>query len=232
MSNNNEFNIEEGDDNNYEDVSIAVMIDSETGESIHNNWTKENMNTANIWKTSTEYDTYIYKKILHKYQKKLNRTFVLITVISLISSILGAISSALSGSVFFGVDDPTIQYILFCTSILITIAGLVITAVTNVIKYFKWDDKVTQISKYITNLDNFNTTVSSQLILPDKARLNAMEFLKKENANYSNLKKNDPDISLKEYQDAGRGYEKYLKRNNDVFLATQQYSDNIAFNMV
>jgi len=223
----NNISIEDDDE-----IDITETIDSETGKKVYNNWTKDNTNTAITWKTSTEYDTYIYKKILYRYKYRLDRIFILITILSMFISILGFFSGALGGSVFFGVDNVIIQYIIFVTGLLSGIIGILVTTITNIVKYFKWDDKVTQISKYITNLDNFNTNVSNQLILPDKARLDASEFLKKENLNFSNLKKNDPDISLTEYQNAGRGYEDYLKNNNEIYKATQEYIDNVAFNMV
>ena len=50
---------------------------------------------------------------------------------------------------------------------------------TGCIKIYNWNEFVNELSTYIQKMDNFYATVSSELMLPDKLRRNANDFITK-----------------------------------------------------
>lgn len=209
------------------DDNADIYSDNESIASVYNQWTEDNIKTVKTWKISTEYDAYIYKRVLQNYKKLLNRAFKCILILTTFSTIINSVAAALGIG-----EDPTYRYAVIAINILLAILSAIATAITGWVKIEKWDETVTNISTYLTKLDNFYSTIINQLVLDDKLRMDATEFIKKESTNYINIKKDDPDITPGDYRYGKKGYEKHLKENHDVYNITLQYQSNDAINMV
>jgi soluble cytochrome b562 len=60
---------------------------------------------------------------------------------------------------------------------------------------------------YVNDLENFVTTLSSELMLPDNLRKDALDFILLHRATFQKLLSNNPDIDDTDYKE---GIDKYL----------------------
>ena len=153
-------------------IDIPTNVDPETGQSVYNNWTKLNTDTVRNWKTTVAMTSFVYQTTLEKYKKKLDAFLIVALIFSTLNTIISAVSSAL-----LSINDIRFVWVTFGLNVLMFALNGIITVTNGSVKIFKWDEFVTNISTFIEKLDVFYSDVSSQLVLPDRLRGNAVPFI-------------------------------------------------------
>jgi len=222
-SDDNEDIKEQKDDNkkkniDLENICINNLVNSRK---IYNNWTQQNMDTLKIWKQNVSKASFIYETVLEKYKRKVNRLQIVTLIISALASIISAVSSAL-----VAIENEKFVWIIFSFNIILFIFNSTNTVMNGILKITKWDNLITEISAYIERLDSFYVTISSEIILPDKLRKNALDFIKKEDQNYLNIMQQCPNIYPSDYINANTKYKQFMQDNSINYKVAQKYCND------
>lgn len=216
-------------DNYNDEVSIS-MEDSLGNEGRHsnetshedgnfyNNWNSTNAETVRKWKASVSKSSFIYDVILEKYKRVVDKTLVWAFIIGTISTILAAISSAI-----LAVDDTLVWMSVGFNSTIFILNGIV-TILNGRIKIYKWNELVNQLTSHVEKLDHFYAEISSELVLPDKLRKDAIEFIQKQDSDYLNIIRQTPNVYPSDYKDANKEYLRFLKDNSVNYKYAQKYN--------
>ncbi len=199
-------------------VSIE-SIDPSTGIKVYNNWTQKNAETIRSWKTSVIKASFIYEVVLEKYKKRVDNILLWAFILSTVATIISAISSAL-----LTIDEPSYKWIAFGFNVALFIINGVTSILNGAIKIYKWDELVTKLSNFIEKLDSFYATISSELVLPDALRQDAVEFIKKEDQNYLTIMQQSPNIYPSDTKTANKMYEEFVNDNTVNFKHAQRYN--------
>ena len=209
---------------NSEEISISIeeTIDPMTNKTVYNNWTKSNTDTIRHWKTSVSKASFVYDVVLEKYKTIVDKTLVWAFILGTISTILAAISSAIL------VVDKDLVWVGVGFNISIFILNGVVTILNGRVKIYKWGELVTNLSTYIEKLDSFYAEISSELVLPDKLRNDAVDFIKKQDNTYLNIMRQSPDIYTSDYTNANKKYKDFIEDNTLNYKFAQKYNSNDA----
>ena len=205
-------------DENNNDYQNSQSVSSSKN-NIYNNWTESNVQTLRDWKTSTYKASFIFETILEKYRVKINKFLLWSLICSTISTILSAISSTVLAV------NNTLVWVSLGFNIGIFILNGIVTILNGGLEIYKWNEKVEHISKHIEKLDNFYSEISSELVLPDNLRLDAINFIKKYDTMYVNIMRQRPDISTSEYIDSNKKYSEFIKGNTINYNHAQKFNE-------
>lgn len=219
MENNNQQNtqIETIDPDNPE-----INID-DNGQTIYNNWTENNIRTIRNWKINLLKSAYIFSYTLNKYKSKVDRVLIYAMILGYITTIIAGISSALSA-----ISNKYI-WTLFGLSIGSLIMNTLVTILNTILKIKNWSSIITKYSVYVDKINNFYSTISNLLLLPDKIKIDAIEFIKTNNKIYLDILMQMPIINQNDYDTANIEYCNYIKNNDVNYTIQQKYGqkDNI-----
>ena len=162
--------------------------------------------------------SFIYETVLEKYKKRHNRILLYALIFNTIINIVSAISSAI-----LAINDEDFIWIAFGFNVFIFMGTGIATVLTGTLKIFKWDQKVTEMTKFIEKLDSFYSEISSELLLPPQLRTNALEFIKREDANYLNIMRQSPNIYRSEFIKANKKFKNFIKDNSLNFKIAQKF---------
>jgi hypothetical protein len=194
-------------------------IDPSTGSKIYNNWTNKNIKTVRNWKTSISKASFIYEIVLEKYKKRVDNILLWAFILSTIATIISAITSAL-----LTIDDTSYKWIAFGFNVALFVINGATTVLNGAIKIYKWDELVTSLSNFIEKMDLFYANISSELVLPDTLRQDAVEFIKKEDQAYLTIMQQSPKIYASDTKMANNMYEEFIKDNSMNFKYAQRYN--------
>ena len=201
-------------------------VDSDDGDIIYNNWSNENEKTVKDWKTTIARSCFVYEVVKEKYSNKLHSVLIALLVMNGINTILSAISAAIVGT---NTDDPTMVWVSFGFLVAITIVEGVTFILTGCVKIYKWDDLVSRLSAFIQRLDNFYAIVSSELVLPDKLRREANDFIIKQDEQFLQIMQQSPDINPSDHYEANQLFERFINDNSLNYKFAQKYNYNEGF---
>lgn len=201
-----------------EDLLIE-SIDPSTGHKVYNNWTNKNMTTIRNWKTSIIKASFIYEVVLEKYKKRVDNILLWAFILSTIATIISGIASAL-----LTIDDTRYKWVAFGFNVALFVINGATTVLNGAIKIYKWDELVTKLSNFIEKMDSFYAAVSSELVLPDTLRQDAIEFIKKEDQSYLTIMQQSPNIYSSDTKKANKMYEEFIKDNTVNFKHAQRYN--------
>lgn len=182
---------------------------------IHNNWTNEMNSTLESWKLSLSHASFIYQYVKEIKKKKL-------TKLSLISFVLTVIAATISGATSLAISSDTQPYktialILSVITFCITSASTIINGI--ITKIYKLDTDVEQYTKYIENIDELYSVLTTMSEIPTKLREDAIIFIQRESKRYNELIRKGPDIDNKLYLEADKKYNDFLKKEYDINIA-------------
>jgi hypothetical protein len=175
---------------------------------IINDWDDDSNKTLNNW-----YNT--FREISHIYQFILDRNYKISSKLSLISIISSSSLSIFAGFKLWVPDDKTFQN---SSNIIMLISNLVIAGITTMSKRYIDDNRNEKIRTYIEEVDQFMNLVYAQYCLLPVYRLNAKEFFKSNNDQYTKLMVSAPNLSINELEIAKTNYKIYKKtyQNDNV----------------
>lgn len=206
-----------GDLNNVNTGGPIECIDDTTGKKVYNNWSEQNLTTVRYWKKNMLKSIIIYGFANEQYKKRINLVTMTAMILGYISTLIAAIMSALTA-----IRKPSI-WIIFGFSIASLCINTTITILNTAIKMSNWQRCVTQYSRFVDKLDSFYATISNILMLPDKLRLDAVVFIKKQNKEYLRLTRQTPDLNPSDYNKANLKYRKFMENSETDYTLDQKY---------
>lgn len=200
------------------DFSDSEDIDNPNSyNAAHNYWDTKNTDTVNKLEVDSRKYVFVYNVILEKYKNKVNRALITALIFGAITTILSGISSTITGLSSMSsstTTDTIFRWVVFSINIILCVLSGIVTGINGIIKIYKWNTIVTDITAFIEKIDAYYITVSSILVIKDKLRPNANNFIKKEYATYLNIMQSKPEVSQSDFVNANKKYEKYIKNNN------------------
>ncbi len=204
--------------------SPSTPISTETGSSntsstrkIENNWTPKNTDTVRNWKNTISKFGFIYDYVRDKYKKLLDDVLLAALIINTISMTISAISTSL-------LAIGSYQWVSFSLNVCMLMLTGGCTVLTGAVKIFKWDEIVANISAYIEKLDGFYAITASELLIPDKLREDAVNFIKKNDDTFMSLMKATPNLDSGDSKKAAVAYKQFVDDETKNFKCSQKYS--------
>ena len=183
-----------------------------------NNWTDKNTETLRNWKASISKASFIYEAIIEKFKRFDNVFSGLVYAAGVVATFIATISASL--------DMTTYPAAIFRLIIINAIIAAASAVFSEILRRFKWKDKVKDFSNFVERLDAFYSTVAGELILPINLRQDAIEFIRRNNETYMSIMKDSPQISLSNHADASKKYAKFLEDSGHSFKCAQKYKEN------
>lgn len=175
---------------------------SRTEKSIYNNWTEKNRKTVISWRDDLTQIGFAYDYVISKYKKKEKKYSIWLFIIS-------TVMTTVSFSQFNNSeqDDKTFD-IIFKTSF--SILSFITTILSGIQKINNYSQYIEEYRTYINELENFVTILSSELMLPDNLRKDALEFILLHRNTFKKLLSSNPDIDEKHYKEGIDNYLSYI----------------------
>jgi hypothetical protein len=192
-----------------------------------NNWSPTNVETLRNWKISLSKAAYIYQHVLDLAKHRLNRILVISAIISFIATIISGVATTI-----LTVDNPNYKMVALIINGLIFILETLVTLLTFVTRIYKFDETVSQTASYITKIDEINSKISNELILPDLLREDAVTFIKRENEKFLKLIQESPDIEKAQELAAIKEYNEFIEDNALNFKLAQKYNNDAIIEVV
>lgn len=180
---------------------------SETVNTVYNNWTSQNTATVVSWKNNVAKTIFIFEIVHEKYKYMLDNTLLASLILSTLSTIVAAVSSTII------VSNSSHELIVFWLNVVIFTIGGATTVLNGVVKLYRWDELVSDISTFIEKLDVFHVVLTSELLLPDNLRSDAVEFIKHKNTEYSTIMKHVPNIRKSDYDTSYKKYVEFIENS-------------------
>ena len=179
-----------------------------------NNWSDKNENVVKQWKIASVKSSFIYDTLLEHNKNRSEN-------LSIVALCISALSSLFSVSQFGITNENSIVAIVF--KILLVVCTIIVTIIQGIIRIKGYDKVAEELTGYIQKMDNFIGKVSSQLLLPTSIREDAVEFIKKENKDYTDLMTNAPSISPSDLKNANQRYVEFVGDNTNNIKQLQKY---------
>jgi hypothetical protein len=170
---------------------------------INNGWNNEAETTIQNWYELFKESSYVYQYILDK-NYKISDRLLIASIVS--SSILG-----LFGAFKLWLNDELFQII---SNIILMILNFGVAILTALSKRFTDVKRNESIRIYIESVDKFLGKIAAQILKEPKYRMNADEFIKKNNDIYTKLISSAPCLSINEVKISRKFYKKFIKVNN------------------
>jgi len=185
-----------------------------------NGWTEPNVEILRNWRNNLSKTSFIYQHVLHKYQLRLNRLLVVSLLLSTMSALLASIST-----LSLTRNEELYRFLSLAMSGTIFILAAITTIINGMIKIYKFEDIITSFSAFVDKIDNMCSTISAQLILPNKMKEQSLVFIKSCNESYSQIIKSAPMVDQNDFEVAKSSYEKF--RKNEAINYKQKCKDHI-----
>lgn len=226
INTNNNDNTSGSTEETINNCNVIINIDSETGNRVYNNWTNKNITTVKNWKTAIAKSSFVCEVIKEKYNTILHQILVSILVLNGVNTILSAIMASLVGS---NPENKTMIWVSFGFLILLSIMEGTTFILTGCIKIYNWNEFVNELSIYIQKMDNFYATVSSELMLPDKLRRNANDFITKQDDQFLYIMSHIPDINPSDAEYVNQKFQKFMDDHDRNFRCSRKYNFDEGF---
>ena len=143
----------------------------------------------------------IYNYVLELYKKKMN---IVMTISTVFSYIITLLSATLLSVIMSIVNDNTNNYkwAFFGFSLASLIIGIVISILNSILKIYGWSNIILKYSLYIEKLESCHAKITNILLLPQRIRIDAKNFIKKQNKEYLKITRIAPKILSSEYLNA------------------------------
>jgi hypothetical protein len=204
-----------------------ISIDSETGKKVYNYWTAKNLKTVRSWLSAIKKSSFTYEIIRETYSTKLNTVLLMILLISSTTTLLGTFSTTVVS--INPPDNPILVLVGYWVMVSINVINFIGALLAGAVKIFKWDEIVDSSTTFIQKLDDFYATISSELVLPDKLRRNANDFIIKQNDQFVKIMHNSPRISSSNNKLANKKYKKFIEDSSTNFNCSQKYEQCDAY---
>ena len=171
-----------------------------------NGWDNDANITAKNWYKLFKQQSFIYQLILDKNIKMGDK----LTYISIISSTLLGIFSGFK----IWIDNVLFQTV---SNILLMLFNFIVALITATSKKYIDDKRNENLRIYIEEVDSFLGEISAQVLKAPIYRMNADEFFKSNNNNYTRLISTAPNLSINEIKHGKTQYMLYIT-NCDEYI--------------
>ena len=192
-----------------------------------NGWTDENKNTLRTWKNSLSKASFIYQYTLDYKKLWFTRILIAILIITTITTVISSVSTIL-----MTVDRQGYQIAALAINITIAILGGISAILAGIIKIFKLDEVITNITIYISKLDRIYSIVANHLVLPDNLKDSASTFIKSISKEYLELIQNSPDIENNLEAEAIQKHNEFMQNKDNNFKLAQKYDNDLLIDVI
>ena len=234
--------------NKNKDKIIKTAMDTITPTLItpahFNNWSPANTDVLRTWKISLAKTSFIYQYVLDSTKNKLDKLLIFALILSVISTIFSGISTISltvntkitiitnNSTTEMSMNNQSYKTLALVINIILFVFTALISLSNGIIKIYKYDETVAQISSYIERLDQIYSVIANELILPDILREDAVTFIKRENDNYLKLLQQSPNIDKTMEHNAILKYNVYLVDNGNNFNISQKYNNDAMIEVI
>lgn len=183
-----------------------------------NDWTKQNYKTIRGWQSDIEKSSLIHGEILNTVFNNLQN----ITILCLVMGVVISLFSALSITLGF----LNHKWVPLAFNILILISGAVITISTGIIKIKNWENLLLILSRLVEKLDSVWFLIDTELSMSSDQRVNAKDFIKRCDGEYTFLMRQTPPINPDVYSAADKKYKERLYNNHMWMLNFRKQVQN------
>lgn len=192
-----------------------------------NGWTDENKNTLRTWKNSLSKASFIYQYTLDYKKTIFTRLLIAILFIATITTVISSVSTIL-----MTVDREGYKIAALVINIIIAILGGIAAILAGIIKIFKLDEIITNITIYISKLDRIYSIVANHLVLPDNLKDSASTFIKTVSKEYLELIQNSPDIENNLETEAIQKHNEFMQNKDNNFKLSQKYDNDLLIDVI
>ena len=193
----------------------SIYRSRNTGDTVYNNWSSRNEKTVRDWQDAVAKSSFLYDVILEKKKNWLESMSISILCVTAISSLFSLTQ--------FGIPEDEYPWIAILFKLLLVITTITSTILSGIISIKGYENIIQKLSTYIQKLDNFFARVKSQLFLHSKIREDAIEFIKKENKDFTAIMIDVPEIDRSELDNADKVYNEFIRNNNNNIKQLQKY---------
>lgn len=173
-----------------------------TGISIYNNWTDKNRKTVINWRNDLTQIGFAYDYVISKYRKREKKYSIWLFIIS-------SVITTISLSQFNSSEDEN-ELLSTIFKIGFVLLSFIATLLSGIQKINNYSKLIEEFRTYVNDLENFVTILSSELMLPDNLRKDALDFILLHRATFQKLLSNNPDIDDTDYKEAIDKYLDYI----------------------
>jgi hypothetical protein len=204
-----------------DDNEVQITIDPTTGKQVYNGWTEQNTNTVRSWKGSVAKSAYIYQVVVEKYRKRENFVLIMVLILSALTTVISAVSSAL-----LAIDSTKFLWATFGLNVAIFVISACITILNGLTGITQWNKLVTTLSTFIEKLDAFYAIVAGELLLADSIRHNAIDYIRVQSATFLSIMMQSPDIDPTDYELGDAKYTAYIQNDAKSSQFADIYNSN------
>ncbi len=164
-----------------------------------NNWNEENIETIHKWSDKIKSLLVNYKNSAIKYQKIVNLLNIIPFIVSGLIMIISFLQVSLN-SMSNIIDQQKMVWLNIILCIVNFIFAIFSSLMSSLIKMKGYNNKITNLNKIIEKLYGFKLIIDTELSLPNKFKIDAIQFIKKYSNYYSILLDIDIDFSLEDIQ--------------------------------
>lgn len=182
---------------------------------ITNSWTEQNTRIVRIWKETLHKTSFTYRYVYELYKKRLNRIMIGIIIINAIATIFNGLST-----ISLTTDNVIYKYIALALNAATFLMAGLSTILPAIAKIYKYDEYISSLMAYNAKLDAKYSQYAGLLMLPNKMREYAYDFIKAENDSFVELIRQNPEIDPDNQDKALSKYKTYLDLNpiNDTVI--------------
>jgi hypothetical protein len=184
---------------------------------IENGWDASALQTLNNWYRSCKELSYCYQYILDKNRK-------ISTKLSLVSIASSAILSIFAGFKLWNTSDSNYQS---GSDAAMMISNFLVAAITTASKRYIDDQRNEKIRAHVENLDNFLAKIYGQIYIDARYRENAEGFIKDNMAEYTELIKSAPNLSIDETIEAKKNFRAYNRIEEIIKYKEQKIKEKL-----
>lgn len=195
-------------------IPTSTSVRSRRSEvSVYNNWKDKNRKTVINWRDDLTQIGFAYDYIISKYRKKEKKYSIWLFIISTIITTISL--SQLNNSE----DEDKVLSIIY--KIVFAILSFIATILSGIQKINNYSKLIEEYRIYVDDLENFVSILSSELILPDNLRKDAIEFILLHRGTFQKFLSNNPDVDDTHYKEGIDMYINYIDN-----IENRKYNNN------
>lgn len=185
--------------------TIRHYFDSVSVASINNNWTAKNSKTVEDWKEDLSMAGYAYDYAISRYRKQERKYSIAQLIISVILTTVSSSQLNLNED-----EHPELVLTLKIGFALLSLTTMIISGIQKIKNYSGLIEKY---RTYVDDMESFITILSSELMLPDNLREDALKFIIDNRSTFQKLISSAPEIDEQLYRN---GVDRYIQFTSSV----------------
>lgn len=167
--------------------------------SVYNHWTVKNRKTVINWRDDLTQIGFAYDYVISKYRKREKKYSIWLFIISTVMTTVSLSQ--------FNTSEEEDKVLSTIFKIGFAVLSFIATLLSGIQKINNYSKLIEDFRTYVNDLENFVTILSSELMLPDNLRKDALEFILLHRSTFQKMLSNNPDVDDVHYKE---GIDQYL----------------------